>query len=477
MPTARTCGCRRPAATSTSGSSTPSSRSRPAAAPTAARASNWPTGRPSSISCPGGVNRIILCTDGDLNVGITDDDDLVRLIQEKAKSGVFLTVLGFGTGNLKDSKMEKLADKGHGVYAYIDGLREAHRVLVEQMTGHLVTIAKDVKIQIEFNPAEVAEYRLIGYENRVMANRDFDNDRKQAGDIGAGHTVTALYELVPARGGNGPAGHERPLKYQRVPKDDLTEQARGGEWLTLRLRYKEPEQNESRLLEFTATGLWHARLARRRPISVSPRPWRRSAWCCAARRIGARPRWPPSRSMPPRPWAKTPTAIGRSSSIWCGRREAWRRGGNHVLGETRMSAPPRTVLSQPSILPRTYFAAAAGMLAVEQPRAVVLGMDAVVEQLERAAADDPARRVDFLLAVTDHAAGHVRQDHCQRRHCPLGVAVHRLDVRAALGFLLNRDGHVQRDHLDVGLGSATFLPSGSLVTDSRLRTYGHRLGE
>ena len=201
---------------------------------------------------PRGVNRIILCTDGDLNVGITDDDDLVRLIQEKAQSGVFLTVLGFGTGNLKDSKMEKLADKGHGVYAYIDGLREAHRVLVEQMTGHLVTIAKDVKIQIEFNPAEVAEYRLVGYENRVMAHRDFDNDRKQAGDIGAGHTVTALYELVPARGGNGPAGHERPLKYQRVPKDDLTEQARGGEWLTLRLRYKEPEQNESRLLEFTA---------------------------------------------------------------------------------------------------------------------------------------------------------------------------------------------------------------------------------
>lgn len=199
-----------------------------------------------------GVNRIILCTDGDLNVGVTSDDDLVRMIQEKAKSGVFLTVLGFGTGNLKDSKMEKLADKGHGVYAYIDGLREAHRVLVEQMTGHLVTIAKDVKIQIEFNPAEVAAYRLIGYENRVMANRDFDNDRKQAGDIGAGHTVTALYELVPVGGDHGAAGTERPLKYQRVPQENLTPAARGGEWLTLRLRYKEPQQNESRLLEFTA---------------------------------------------------------------------------------------------------------------------------------------------------------------------------------------------------------------------------------
>jgi Mg-chelatase subunit ChlD len=145
----------------------------------------------------GGVNRIILCTDGDLNVGVTNDDDLVKLIGRKAKSGVFLSVLGFGTGNLKDGKLEKLADKGNGVYGYVDGLREAHRLLVEQMTGSLVTIAKDVKIQVEFNPAEVAGYRLIGYENRVMANRDFDNDRKDAGEIGAGHTVTALYELVP----------------------------------------------------------------------------------------------------------------------------------------------------------------------------------------------------------------------------------------------------------------------------------------
>jgi Ca-activated chloride channel homolog len=211
---------------------------------------------------PKGVNRIILCTDGDLNVGITEDNALVRLIQEKAKSGVFLTVLGFGTGNLKDSKMEKLADKGHGVYAYIDGLREAHRVLVEQLTGHLVTIAKDLKIQIEFNPAEVTGYRLIGYENRVMANRDFDNDRKLGGDIGAGHTVTALYELVPANSREptnsreltapGKATKNQPLKYQRVPREDLTEQARSGELLTLRLRYKEPERNESRLLEFTA---------------------------------------------------------------------------------------------------------------------------------------------------------------------------------------------------------------------------------
>ncbi|MCD4727572.1 MAG: VWA domain-containing protein, partial [Pirellulales bacterium] len=196
-----------------------------------------------------GINRVILCTDGDLNVGITNDDDLVRLIEEKAKSGVFLTVLGFGTGNLKDSKMEKLADHGNGLYAYIDSLREARRVLIEQMTGSLATIAKDVKLQIEFNPAEVAAYRLIGYENRVLANRDFDDDRKDAGEIGAGHTVTALYELVPADVGH--ADGTRPLKYQRVPKRNLTDVARGGELLTLRLRYKEPDENESKLLERT----------------------------------------------------------------------------------------------------------------------------------------------------------------------------------------------------------------------------------
>ncbi len=201
----------------------------------------------------GGINRILLCTDGDLNVGITNDDDLTRLIKQKAKSGVFLTVLGFGTGNLKDGKLEKLADNGNGIYAYIDGLREARRVLVEQMTGSLVTIAKDVKIQVEFNPAEVAAYRLVGYENRVMANRDFDNDRKDAGDIGAGHTVTALYELVPAHGNHPATGANRPLKYQRVPQEDLSEQAQSGELLTLRLRYKEPDQDKSSLLEFPIT--------------------------------------------------------------------------------------------------------------------------------------------------------------------------------------------------------------------------------
>ncbi len=193
----------------------------------------------------GGNNRVILATDGDLNVGITSDEDLVRLIEEKRESGVFLTVLGVGTGNLKDAKMQKLADHGNGVYAYLDSLREARRVLIEQMSGSLVTVAKDVKLQVEFNPAEVAAYRLLGYENRQMAPQDFTNDRKDAGDVGAGHAVTALYELVPTRENQPQGGAE--LKYQRpAPKPErLTEAAQSGELLTLRLRYKRPGENES----------------------------------------------------------------------------------------------------------------------------------------------------------------------------------------------------------------------------------------
>jgi len=196
-----------------------------------------------------GTNRVILATDGDLNVGITEDDDLVRLIRQQATSGVFLTVLGFGTGNLKDSKMEKLADHGNGTYAYIDSLREAHKVLVEQMTGSLMTIAKDVKVQVEFNPAQVQSYRLIGYENRVLANRDFDNDKKDAGEIGAGHSVTALYEIVPGRGEQTAGGEVQGLKYQRAIARRLTEEAASGELVTLRLRYKEPDGKKSKLVE------------------------------------------------------------------------------------------------------------------------------------------------------------------------------------------------------------------------------------
>jgi len=197
---------------------------------------------------PGGVNRVILATDGDFNVGVTSEGELVRLIEEKAKSGVFLSVLGFGMGNLKDSTLEQLADKGNGNYAYIDTLAEARKSLVEQAGGTLVTIAKDVKIQVEFNPAEVQAYRLIGYENRLLAKEDFNNDQVDAGEIGAGHTVTALYEIVPA-------GAEMPtatpavdtLKYQKPSGPVLLNHA---EMLTVKIRYKEPASDVSSKLEF-----------------------------------------------------------------------------------------------------------------------------------------------------------------------------------------------------------------------------------
>src|SRR4029079_3763195 len=157
-----------------------------------------------------GTNRVILATDGDFNVGITDRGQLVKLIEDKATSGVFLTTLGFGMGTLKDATLEQLADKGNGNYAYVDTLAEARKVFVEEMMGTLVTIAKDVKVQIEFNPAEVASYRLIGYENRKLAAEDFNDDKKDAGEIGAGHTVTALYELVPVGKNDGAANASRP---------------------------------------------------------------------------------------------------------------------------------------------------------------------------------------------------------------------------------------------------------------------------
>ena len=199
----------------------------------------------------GGVNRVILATDGDFNVGITSPDELTRLIEEKAKSGVFLTVLGFGMGNYKDSTLEKLADHGNGNYGYIDSLREARRLLVDQMGGTLFTIAKDVKIQVELNPARVAEYRLIGYENRLLADQDFDDDTKDAGEIGAGHTVTALYEVVPV-GAPPVARTTRPLKYQQPRR--LSKKAQGQEVLTVHLRYKRPAGEASVLLEAVLKG-------------------------------------------------------------------------------------------------------------------------------------------------------------------------------------------------------------------------------
>ena len=194
----------------------------------------------------GGINRVILATDGDFNVGVTNQGDLTRLIEEKAQSGVYLSVLGFGMGNYKDSTLEKLADKGNGNYAYIDTLNEARKVLVEEMSGTLVTVAKDVKIQVEFNPKEVNAYRLIGYENRALRHEDFNDDKKDAGDMGAGHSVTALFEIVP-RGVKIQIPGVDPLKYQQPAQPNRT--APDGEILNLKIRYKEPDGNASRLLE------------------------------------------------------------------------------------------------------------------------------------------------------------------------------------------------------------------------------------
>jgi Ca-activated chloride channel homolog len=195
---------------------------------------------------PGGTNRVILCTDGDWNVGVTSQDELIKLITAKAKSGVFLSVLGFGMGNYKDKTIEHLADKGNGNSAYIDSIKEAAKVLVEQMGGTLVTIAKDVKIQVEFNPAKVASYRLIGYEDRVLKARDFNDDKKDAGEIGAGHTVTALYEIVPA-GREADAPGVDPLKYQKAatPPNSLAT-----DLFTVKLRFKPPQGDESQLISF-----------------------------------------------------------------------------------------------------------------------------------------------------------------------------------------------------------------------------------
>jgi Ca-activated chloride channel family protein len=191
-----------------------------------------------------GTNRVILATDGDFNVGVTNQNDLIELIEAKAKSNVFLSVLGFGMGNIKDSTLEKLADKGNGHYAYIDDIEEARKELVEQLSGTLVTIAKDVKIQVEFNPARVGTYRLIGYENRVMRNEDFHDDTKDAGEIGAGHHVTALYELAPPTPELAEAAANRGLKYQKPAEPVASKES-----LTIKLRYKKPDGDTSKLIE------------------------------------------------------------------------------------------------------------------------------------------------------------------------------------------------------------------------------------
>ncbi len=192
-----------------------------------------------------GINRVILATDGDFNVGVTSQGELIRLIEEKREKGIFLSVLGVGTGNLKDSTMEKLADKGNGNYAYLDSLHEARRVLIAEAGATLVTVAKDVKIQVEFNPRAVGAYKLIGYENRILQHRDFNDDKKDAGEIGAGHTVTALYEIVPPGEPLEGAGVD-PLKYQEGSKPNAT--AKSDELMTVKLRYKQPDGDTSRLI-------------------------------------------------------------------------------------------------------------------------------------------------------------------------------------------------------------------------------------
>jgi Ca-activated chloride channel family protein len=190
----------------------------------------------------GGINRVILATDGDFNVGTSSEGELTRLIEDKRTSGVFLTVLGFGTGNTKDSTMETLADKGNGNYAYVDTLAEARKVLVREAGSTLVTIAKDVKLQVEMNPLEVESYKLIGYENRLLAKEDFNDDNKDAGEIGAGHSVTALYEIVP-KGVAVPGSKVDPLKYQAQGVPSAA--ARSSELMTVSVRYKQPQSDAS----------------------------------------------------------------------------------------------------------------------------------------------------------------------------------------------------------------------------------------
>ena len=198
-----------------------------------------------------GTNRILLCTDGDFNVGMTGTDQMVRMVEQESKGGIDLTVLGFGMGNLNDAMLEQISGRGNGNYAFIDTINEARKVLIDQLSGTLVTIAKDVKIQVEFNPARVAAYRLIGYENRILQSEDFNDDKKDAGEIGAGHSVTALYEIVPV---GSATEAELPnvdsLKYQKPAEP--SEAAKSGELFTLKLRYKLPGQDKSNLMEHVA---------------------------------------------------------------------------------------------------------------------------------------------------------------------------------------------------------------------------------
>ncbi len=195
-----------------------------------------------------GNNRVILCTDGDFNVGESSDDAMERLIEQERKGGVFLTVLGYGMGNYQDAKMQKLADKGNGNHAYIDGISEAKKVLVNEFGGTLFTIAKDVKLQVEFNPSKVQGYRLIGYENRMLAKEDFNDDKKDAGELGSGHTVTALYEVIPVGVKSSFLQKVDTLKYQGNVQP-LSKTSYTDEIMTVKFRYKAPDGEVSKLIE------------------------------------------------------------------------------------------------------------------------------------------------------------------------------------------------------------------------------------
>ena len=195
----------------------------------------------------GGANRVILCTDGDFNVGVTDNGELVKLVEDQRKTNVFLSVLGFGMGNYKDDRLKQLANNGNGQHGYIDTLAEAKKVFLEDIGG-LVCVAKDVKFQIDFNAGKINAYRLVGYENRLLAEEDFKNDAKDAGDIGSGHTVTALYEIVPVGVKMDLPGVD-PLKYQKVEPAKAS-----AEWFTVKMRYKEPDAGTSKEFAQALTG-------------------------------------------------------------------------------------------------------------------------------------------------------------------------------------------------------------------------------
>lgn len=196
-----------------------------------------------------GNNRIILCTDGDFNVGVSNNDGLQKLIEEERKSGVFLSILGYGMGNYKDNKMQTLAQAGNGNHAYIDNLQEANKVLVNEFGATMYTVAKDVKLQIEFNPSKVQAYRLVGYETRLLNKEDFNDDTKDAGEMGAGHTVTAFYEVIPVGVKSNLIGNVDPLKYQKEIKTDLPSYGLHPDLLTVKLRYKQPNSDTSKKIE------------------------------------------------------------------------------------------------------------------------------------------------------------------------------------------------------------------------------------